>query len=139
MFATPCRGRVAGIAAGYFADLLFGDPRRWHPVALFGGGAAALERLTYADSRRAGALHAGALLAALGVLGVTVERSAMRHGPGWTAAATVLNPSTASSVHTLTIVRLATEDSWTGIAPVTTRPAPPRARRPRYAACRANS
>ena len=88
MFAKACRGRVAGITAGYFADLLLGDPRRWHPVALFGRGAAALERLTYADSRRAGALHAGALLATLGVLGVTVERSAMRHGPGWTAAVT---------------------------------------------------
>jgi adenosylcobinamide-phosphate synthase len=88
VFAKACRGRVAGIAAGYFADLLFGDPGRGHPVALFGSGAAALERLTYADSRRAGALHAGALLGALGVLGVTVERAARRRGTGWTAAAT---------------------------------------------------
>ena len=88
MFAPACRGRVAGIAAGYFADLLFGDPSRGHPVALFGSSAAALERLTYADSRAAGALHAGALLGALGVLGVTVERAAGRRGPGWTAAAT---------------------------------------------------
>jgi adenosylcobinamide-phosphate synthase len=65
-----------------------GDPRRGHPVALFGSGAAALERLTYADSRPAGALHAGALLAALGVLGVAVERAATRRGPGWTAVTT---------------------------------------------------
>jgi adenosylcobinamide-phosphate synthase len=77
-----------GIAAGYFADALFGDPRRGHPVAMFGSGAAALERLTYADSRRAGALHAGALLGALGMLGVAVERAARRRGPGWTAVAT---------------------------------------------------
>ena len=88
MFVPACRGRVAGIAAGYFADLLLGDPRRGHPVALFGSSAAALERLTYADSRRAGALHAGALLGALGVLGITVERAACRRGPGWTAMAT---------------------------------------------------
>lgn len=88
MFAPACRGRVAGIAAGYFADLLFGDPRRGHPVALFGSGAASLERLTYADSRLAGALHAGALLGALGVLGVAVERAARRRGPGWTAVTT---------------------------------------------------
>jgi adenosylcobinamide-phosphate synthase len=88
VFAPACRGRVAGIAAGYFADLVFADPRRGHPVALFGGSAAALERLTYADSRGAGAMHAGALLGALGVLGVTVERAAWRRGPGWTAAAT---------------------------------------------------
>jgi adenosylcobinamide-phosphate synthase len=88
VFAPACRGRVAGIAAGYFADALFGDPRRGHPVALFGSGAAALERLTYADSRRAGALHVGALLGALGVLGVAVERGAQRRGAGWTALAT---------------------------------------------------
>jgi adenosylcobinamide-phosphate synthase len=77
-----------GIAAGYFADALFGDPRRGHPVAMFGSGAAALERLTYADSRRAGALHAGGLLGTLAVLGVAVERTAGRRGPEWTAAAT---------------------------------------------------
>jgi adenosylcobinamide-phosphate synthase len=74
--------------AGYFADLLFGDPGRGHPVALFGSSAAALERLTYADSRRAGVLHTGAVLGALAVVGVTVERAAARRGPGWTAAAT---------------------------------------------------
>jgi adenosylcobinamide-phosphate synthase len=88
VFAPACRGRVAGIAAGYFADVLFGDPRRGHPVALFGGGAAALEQLTYADSRRAGALHSGTLLGALGALGVAVESAARRRGPGWTAVAT---------------------------------------------------
>ena len=88
MFAPACRGRLAGIAAGYSADLLFGDPRRGHPVALFGSGAAALERLTYADSRRAGVLHAGALLGALGALGVAVDRAAGRRGRGWTAVTT---------------------------------------------------
>ena len=87
MFARARRGRVAGIAAGYVADLLLGDPRHGHPVALFGRGAAALERLTYADTRRAGVLHSGALLGALGVLGVAVER-ATRQRSGWTAAAT---------------------------------------------------
>jgi len=87
VFAPASRGRVAGIAAGYLADLLFGDPRRGHPVALFGGGAAALERLTYADSRRAGAGHVAVLLGTLGLLGFTVER-AVRRGPGSTAVAT---------------------------------------------------
>ena len=88
MIAPACRGRVAGIAAGYLADVLFVDPPRGHPVALFGSGAAALERLTYADSRSAGALHTGALLGALGVLGVAVERTARGRGAGWTAVAT---------------------------------------------------
>jgi adenosylcobinamide-phosphate synthase len=57
-------------------------------VALFGSSAAVLERLTYADSRTAGALHAGALIGAVGALGITVERAASRRGPGWTVAAT---------------------------------------------------
>jgi adenosylcobinamide-phosphate synthase len=86
VIAAACRGRAGGIAAGYLADVLFGDPRRGHPVALFGSGAAALERLSYADSRRAGAVHTAALLGALGVLGVAVERAARR--PGWTAVVT---------------------------------------------------
>jgi adenosylcobinamide-phosphate synthase len=88
VFAPARRGRVAGIAAGYFADLLLGDPRRGHPVAMFGRGAAAFERLSYSDSRRAGALHTGALLGVLGALGLTVERAARRRGPAWTATAT---------------------------------------------------
>jgi adenosylcobinamide-phosphate synthase len=88
VFVPACRGRAAGIAAGYVADLLFGDPRRGHPVALFGGGAAALERLTYADYRRAGVLHVGALLGTLGVFGVAVERVSRRRGPGSTSVAT---------------------------------------------------
>jgi len=88
VFARACRGRVAGIAAGYVADRVFGDPQRGHPVALFGGGAAALERLTYADTRRAGTLHVGLLLAALGVLGIAVERVGRSRGAGWTVAGT---------------------------------------------------
>ena len=88
MFAPASRGRSAGIAAGYSADLLFGDPRRGHPVALFGRSAAALERLSYADARRAGVLHTGALLGALGVLGVATERAARNGGSASTAAAT---------------------------------------------------
>jgi adenosylcobinamide-phosphate synthase len=85
VFVQACQARVAGIAAGYLADVLFGDPRRGHPVALFGDAAAALEQRTYADSRRAGAVHVGVLLGALGAFGVAVER---RGGPVWTAAAT---------------------------------------------------
>ena len=76
------------MAAGWVADLLLGDPRRGHPVALFGRGAAALERLTYADTRSAGVAHAGALLGALGLSGMAVERMARRSSPVGTAAAT---------------------------------------------------
>ncbi|WP_414688477.1 cobalamin biosynthesis protein [Mycobacterium sp.] len=78
MVFAACRGRPAGIAAGYVFDLLFSDPRRGHPVALFGRGAAALERRSYADSRSAGVLHTGALLGALGLLGVALDQMACR-------------------------------------------------------------
>jgi adenosylcobinamide-phosphate synthase len=88
VFAPSSRGRVAGVAAGYLADLLLGDPRRGHPVALFGRGAAALERLTYADTRGAGTVHVGTLLGALGVLGITVDRATRRRGRRSTCVAT---------------------------------------------------
>ncbi len=55
---------AAGLAAGVALDALIGDPRRGHPVAAFGRLAARLETRMYADSRRRGALHTGACLAA---------------------------------------------------------------------------
>jgi adenosylcobinamide-phosphate synthase len=58
----------AALAAGWAADIAFGDPRRFHPVAGFGRAALALERAMYAPSRARGALFAATLvgLAALG-------------------------------------------------------------------------
>ncbi|MCV7302548.1 cobalamin biosynthesis protein [Mycobacterium barrassiae] len=89
MFVPRRQGRVAGMAIGWLADLLFGDPRRGHPVALFGRGAAAFERLTYADTRGAGVVHTAALLAALGVAGIFSQRAAGRTGqPALMATAT---------------------------------------------------
>lgn len=77
------------MAIGWLADLLFGDPRRGHPVALFGRGAAAFERLTYADTRGAGVVHTAALLGALGVAGIFSQRAAGRAGqPALMATAT---------------------------------------------------
>ena len=49
----------AGLAAGVLADALVGDPRRGHPVALFGRAATRLERSIYADSRTRGAVFTG--------------------------------------------------------------------------------
>jgi adenosylcobinamide-phosphate synthase len=83
-------GRAAGIAAGYLADVALADPRRGHPVALFGRAASGLERLTYADDRLAGAVHTGALLVALTAVGVVGEGGAARRGAGWTAAVTAV-------------------------------------------------
>ena len=46
-----------------------------HPVAGFGRAAAALERVTYRDSRVAGAVHVGLLVGAVGLLGAVVQRA----------------------------------------------------------------
>jgi adenosylcobinamide-phosphate synthase len=80
--------RAVGIALGYLADLLLADPRRGHPVALFGRGASRLERLTYSDDRAAGVAHVVILIGGLGVAGVMTERVAKRRGSVWTSACT---------------------------------------------------
>lgn len=72
--------RLAGVLAGYLADLILGDPQACHPVAGFGTTAAACERITYRDTRIAGAAHVGALVGAIGLLGVVVQRFARRQG-----------------------------------------------------------
>ncbi|MER5553842.1 cobalamin biosynthesis protein [Streptomyces sp. NPDC002793] len=46
-----------GAAAGLIGDLLFGDPRRGHPVAAFGRAAAGAESRLWRDHRGWGALH----------------------------------------------------------------------------------
>ena len=45
---------AGGIAAGVLADALVGDPRRGHPVALFGRAATLIERGLYADAKPRG-------------------------------------------------------------------------------------
>jgi adenosylcobinamide-phosphate synthase len=52
---------VAGVAA----DALLGDPRRGHPVAMFGRAAQALQDRVYADSRLRGSMYAGASVSAV--------------------------------------------------------------------------
>jgi adenosylcobinamide-phosphate synthase len=54
----------AALLCGYAADLVLGDPRRWHPVAGFGRAALLLERGAYAPTRMRGAMFAAALVAA---------------------------------------------------------------------------
>ncbi|BBY09684.1 cobalamin biosynthesis protein [Mycobacterium marseillense] len=86
MFAT--HPRVVGVLVGYLADRALGDPRRGHPVAAFGTGAAALENLTYRESRAAGAVHVGVLIGSLGLLGAAAQRAAGRGGRPWSIAVT---------------------------------------------------
>jgi adenosylcobinamide-phosphate synthase len=71
--------RVAGLVLGYAADLMFGDPRRWHPVAGFGRAAAAVERRLWADSRVLGVAHVAVCVGATVGAGVVAHRLARRH------------------------------------------------------------
>lgn len=85
MFGT--RARLAGVLVGYLADVALGDPARGHPVAAFGRAAAGLERVTYRDTRAAGALHAGVLVGGVALLGAALQRAADRGGrPRFVAA-----------------------------------------------------
>jgi adenosylcobinamide-phosphate synthase len=90
VFASTRQTRVFGALVGYLADLLLGDPKRGHPVAAFGGAAAALERVTYRDTRISGVVHVGVAVGALGLLGVTLERGGGRRGALWSIAGTAM-------------------------------------------------
>ncbi|OJZ73317.1 cobalamin biosynthesis protein [Mycobacterium paraffinicum] len=86
MVAT--RSRPAGVLAGYLADVALGDPARGHPVAAFGRAAAELERVTYRDTRLAGAVHVGVLVGTVSMFGAMLQRAAGRGGWPWSVAAT---------------------------------------------------
>ncbi|MFF5986827.1 cobalamin biosynthesis protein [Prauserella flavalba] len=64
---------AAGIVAGYAADAIFGDPRRGHPVAVFGRAADALERRMWADSRQKGLVYAGVCVGAAAGAGAVAQ------------------------------------------------------------------
>ncbi|MEJ7796912.1 MAG: cobalamin biosynthesis protein [Solirubrobacteraceae bacterium] len=70
------------LVGGYAADVLFGDPRRWHPVAGFGRLALAVERAIYKPTRTRGALYACGLVTAAGLGGELLARVAARAGFG---------------------------------------------------------
>jgi adenosylcobinamide-phosphate synthase len=65
--------KAAALAGGVALDALLADPRRGHPVALFGRAAHALEPRIYADTRPRGAAFTAAC-----VLGATVP-AALAH------------------------------------------------------------
>ncbi|GLZ07768.1 cobalamin biosynthesis protein CobD [Actinomadura sp. NBRC 104412] len=68
------RGSREGLLLGMALDVVFGDPRRGHPVAAFGQVAKALERRLYKDDRGRGALYAGVLVGGAAGVGALVER-----------------------------------------------------------------
>lgn len=87
------------------ADRTFADPVRRHPVAGFGRGAAALERVTHRDSRFAGAAHT-ALLVGVVVAGTAVaSRAAGRLG--WAGETTAVAAATWTALGGTSLTRVA--------------------------------
>ncbi len=71
--------RALGLLLGYTADRLWGDPRRWHPVAGFGTCASWLEQRLYRDSRASGVIHV--LLLAGGATGLAYACERLARNP----------------------------------------------------------
>jgi adenosylcobinamide-phosphate synthase len=68
---------ACGLVAGVIADAVAGDPRRGHPVAVFGAAAAAIERHVYADGRSRGtAFTAGCVALAAAPAAVAARANA---------------------------------------------------------------
>lgn len=67
-----------GAAAGLLGDLLLGDPRRGHPVAVFGRAAAAVESVLWRDHRGWGALHTAVCAGGAVALGAVATRAVRR-------------------------------------------------------------
>jgi adenosylcobinamide-phosphate synthase len=76
-----------GATAGLLGDLLLGDPRRGHPVAVFGRAAAAVERGLWRDHRGWGALHTVVCAGGATALGAVAAR-AVRRSPAASIALT---------------------------------------------------
>jgi adenosylcobinamide-phosphate synthase len=63
-----------GLLAGWVADLAAGDPRRGHPVAVFGGAAARLERRWWRDRRSAGVGYVAACVGVPALAAFALDR-----------------------------------------------------------------
>src|SRR5579875_54408 len=112
---APPSDRTTGVLAGYLADLVLTDPHRGHPVAGFGAAAAALERISYRDSRIAGVLHTGVLVGAVLLVGAALQWAGRRRGrpsfDAMSATATWISLGGTSLLHTAeTMVDLLSRD-----------------------------
>jgi adenosylcobinamide-phosphate synthase len=114
VFEATRHTRVVGVLAGYLGDLVLADPRSGHPVAGFGTAAAAVERVTYRDTRNGGVAHVGLLVGAVSLLGAGLQRQARRRGPLWSAAATAVATWIALGGTTLARTGLAMGDLVSG-------------------------
>lgn len=79
-----------GVLGGVVADAVLADPRRGHPVAVFGNAAGRLERVMWHDARAAGVAHTAVCVGGAVATGVVADRFAARLGarPLLVAAAT---------------------------------------------------
>jgi adenosylcobinamide-phosphate synthase len=75
----PGAATGSGLLLGVLVDQVLGDPRRGHPVALFGAAATRLERVLWRDRRAAGLIHVGLLVGGAAALGGVLARP--RSGP----------------------------------------------------------
>ena len=81
------QARAVGLAAGFAADRLLGDPAAGHPVAAFGRFAHDVEQHVWADDVVTGAAYTGVLVGGAGVLAALIA-GATRRRPLLQAAAT---------------------------------------------------
>jgi len=76
-----------GLLAGVLLDQVVPDPRRGHPVAVFGTAASRLERAMWRDERGRGVAYAAALVGSAALLGIGAGRAT--RGLGLAAATAV--------------------------------------------------
>nr|WP_219547995.1 cobalamin biosynthesis protein [Nonomuraea harbinensis] len=68
-------GRAAGLALGVMLDAVFADPRRGHPVALFGRAASWFEGRVYGDARVNGVGYVAVCVGVAAGAGLVAERA----------------------------------------------------------------
>lgn len=85
MHVIDRRGVAVGLALGFAADRVFGDPRRGHPVAVFGQAAQRVEGALWRDERAAGVSF---VAAAVGVPSLLTLLAQARLSPAGRAALT---------------------------------------------------
>ncbi len=91
---------AVGLVAGYAADRMLGDPRRFHPVAGLGRILGSLERELYRDTRSAGVAYAAVAVGGMGLASALVTRRLRSIEPVLVATATwaVLGGTTLAGV-----------------------------------------
>ena len=72
------QARAVGLAAGFVADRLLGDPATGHPVAAFGRFAQDVERRVWADDVVTGAAYTSVLVGGAGAIGAVIARATRR-------------------------------------------------------------